>query len=162
VEVGPALEAGKSYTLVISAKLKDGSGNPLQEAFQKAFKVGPADRDPPDPLTWKIQSPQAGTLEALAVAFTESMDHALALRLIGVIAETGEKIVGAVTIEDRERRWLFTPSSPWRRGSYKLVVPTTLEDLAGNNIGKPFDVDLFEDLQRELTTATVELPFTIR
>jgi hypothetical protein len=38
-------------------------------------------------------------------------------------------------------------------------VPTTLEDLAGNNIGKPFEVDLFEGVQKKLSTPTVTLPF---
>jgi hypothetical protein len=43
-EVGPSLEAGKSYTLVIDREWIDGSGNPLQESFEKTFKVGPPDR----------------------------------------------------------------------------------------------------------------------
>jgi hypothetical protein len=161
-EVGPALEAGKSYTLVIGNELKDGSGNPLKETFQKKFKVGPPDRDPPDPSAWKIQSPRAGTREPLAVIFTDPTDHALALRLITVIGESGESLDGKPALEDQERRWIFTPGSSWRRGAYKLVIQTTLEDLAGNNIGKPFDVDLFEGIQRRLTTSTVGLSFEVR
>jgi len=51
-EVGPALEAGQRYTLVIDRAWKDGSGKPLKETFQKTFKVGPPDRDPPDPTQW--------------------------------------------------------------------------------------------------------------
>jgi hypothetical protein len=160
-EVGPALEAGKSYTLVIGSELKDGSGNPLKETFRKDFKVGPPDRNPPDPATWKIQSPQAGTREPLAVAFADSMDHALALRLLTVISESGESIDGKATLEDQERRWIFTPGNPWRRGTHRLVIQTTLEDLAGNNIGKPFDVDLFEGVQRRLTTSNVKIPFEV-
>jgi hypothetical protein len=161
-DVGPALEAGKSYTLVIGSELKDGSGNPLKETFRKDFKVGPPDRDPPDPSTWKIQAPHTGTREPLAVTFADPMDHALAPRLIGVTGESGERIDGKAELEDQERRWIFTPNSPWRRGAYKLVIQTTLEDLAGNNIGKPFDVDLFEGVQRRLTTSTVEVSFEAR
>ena len=36
-EVGPALQEGKRYRLVIDQLWKDGSGNPLKEAFQKTF-----------------------------------------------------------------------------------------------------------------------------
>ena len=42
------------------------------------------------------------------------------------------------------------------------VTTTILEDLAGNNVGKPFDVDLFDNIQRRLTTKTVTRFFTIR
>jgi hypothetical protein len=161
-EVGPALEAGKSYILVIGSELKDGSGSPLKETFRKEFKVGPPDRDPPDPATWKIQSPQAGTRDPLAVTFTDPVDHALALRLISVAGESGESLDGKAALEDQERRWIFTPGSLWRRGTYRLVIQTTLEDLAGNNIGKPFDVDLFEGVQRRLTTSNLKIPFEVR
>jgi hypothetical protein len=161
-EVGPALEAGKSYALEIGSELKDGWGNPLKETFRKEFRVGPPDRDPPDPATWKIQPPHAGAREPLTVTFTDPIDHALALRLIGVTGGSGERIDGKAALDDQERRWIFTPNSPWRGGAYKLVIPTTLEDLAGNNIGKPFDVDLFESVQRRLTTSTVERSFEVR
>ena len=67
-----------------------------------------------------------------------------------------------MTLEDQERQWVFMPISPWRSGIYQLVVPTTLEDLAGNNVGKPFEVDLFESVQRRLATPAVKLPFEVR
>jgi hypothetical protein len=38
----------------------------------------------------------------------------------------------------------FVPGEPWKAGPYHLVVQNTIEDLAGNNIGKPFEVDLFD------------------
>src|SRR5262249_58737339 len=47
-EIGPALESGKSYTLVIDREWKDAAGNPLRDAFRKTFKVGPTDREPLD------------------------------------------------------------------------------------------------------------------
>jgi hypothetical protein len=37
-----------------------------------------------------------------------------------------------------------------------------VEDLAGNNIGKPFEVDLFEGVERRLSMTTVKLSFEIR
>jgi hypothetical protein len=37
-----------------------------------------------------------------------------------------------------------------------------LEDLAGNRIGRPFDVDLFDRVTERITTETTTLPFEIR
>ena len=161
-EIGPALEAGKSYALVIGREWRDGAGNPLKENFQKAFKVAPPDREPPDPARWKIEAPQAGSRDHLAVVFPEPMDHALAQRLIRVAVEPGEIVGGKVSLEDQERRWKFTPDTVWRRGRYQIIIQTTLEDLAGNNIGKPFEVDLFEGVERRLSATTVKLSFEIQ
>jgi hypothetical protein len=160
-DVGPALEDGKGYTLVIGREWRDGAGNPLKESFQKSFTVGPPDREPPDPARWKVQSPEAGTRGALAITFPETMDSALTLRLIRVSGESGD-LEGLTELEDQERRWTFKPANSWRSGSYKVVIATTIEDLAGNNIGKPFDVDLFETIVRRLTTANVVLSFEVR
>lgn len=161
-EVGPALEAGKSYALVIDRAWKDGAGNPLRENFEKVFQVGPPDREPPDPARWKIQPPKPGTRDALAVIFPEPLDYALARRLIRVAGEDGEPVEGQVRLGDDEQSWSFAPGAAWRRGAYQLVIQTTLEDLAGNNIGKPFEVDLFEGVGRRLTTSTVKLRFEVR
>jgi hypothetical protein len=160
-EVGPALEAGKQYSLIIDAAWKDGAGIPLKESFQKRFRVGPPDREPPDPARWKLQLPHAGTRQPLVVTFPEPMDHALARRLIRVATGAGRAVEGETVLEEHECRWLFSPSSPWRGGLHSLVIQTTLEDLAGNNIGKPFEVDLFEGIQRKLTSLAVKVPFQI-
>jgi hypothetical protein len=50
---------------------------------------------------------------------------------------------------------------PWKSGTYRIQIPTTIEDLAGNNIGKPFDVDLFDRVERSTNRAVVFLNFTI-
>jgi hypothetical protein len=161
-EIGPSLEAGKSYTLVIDREWQDAAGNPLKESFQKVFKVTAPDREPLDPARWKIDAPQAGSRAPLAVLFSKPMDQALAQRLLWVEEESGAMVKGSVLLTDQERRWTFTPESVWRPGRYQLIIPTTLEDLAGNNIGKPFEVDLFEGVDRRLSTTTVKLPFEIR
>ena len=161
-EIGPALEQGKRYTLFIDRAWQDAAGNPLRETFQKTFAVGPPDREPPDPARWKIQPPKSETREPLAITFPEPMDHALARRLIRVARESGDLIEGETGMEDQEHRWSFIPTEPWRRGSYTLLVAATLEDLAGNNIGKPFEVDLVETVQPKLAQPTVKLPFEVR
>ncbi len=161
-EIGPSLEAGKSYSLVISREWKDSVGNPLKTEFQKSFRVVEADRTPPDPAHWQFTLPSGGTLAPLRINFTEPMDHALSQRVFTVFTEARQRIEGTVTLESQERVWVFTPTQAWRSGKYDLVIQTTLEDLAGNNIGKPFDVDIFEGIDRYLRTPTVRLPFDIR
>jgi hypothetical protein len=161
-EIGPALEEGKRLTLVIDPAWKDGAGSPLRQTFRKIFKVGPPDRDPPDPTHWKIRPPKSETRAALTMTFPKPMDQALAQRVIRVISDSGQLLEGATALEDEERRWSFIPTSPWRRGHYHLAVQTTIEDLAGNNIGKPFEVDLVEPLERRLPSASVKLPFDVR
>jgi hypothetical protein len=161
-EVGPALEEGKRYALVIDQAWKDGTGTPLKEAFQKVFRVGSADRDPPNPARWKIQPPKSETRDALTITFPESMDHALAQRVIQVTSDSSERTQGKIALEDQERRWVFAPTQPWHRGRYEVVIQTTIEDLAGNNIGKPFDVDIFESVQSRLAGSTVKLSFDVR
>lgn len=161
-DVGPALETGKRYSLVIDNAWKDGAGRPLKESFQKRFRVGAPDREPPDPSQWNLQLPESGTQNPLVVLFPESMDNALAQRVIHITDASGKTVAGQIELTDQERRWSFQPLGPWKRGPHQLVVQTTIEDLAGNNIGKPFDVDLFEGVQRRLTTETVKLPLSIQ
>lgn len=161
-DVGPALETGKRYSLVIDSTWKDGAGKPLKESFKKPFLVGAPDREPPDPSRWNVQLPASGSQNPLVVLFPEPMDNALTQRVIHVTDASGKTLAGQIELTDQERRWSFQPVGPWKRGQHQLVVQTTIEDLAGNNIGKPFDVDLFEGVQRRLTTSTVKLPLPIQ
>ena len=160
-DVGPALVAGKRFKLVIDAEWKDASGRPLGKSFEKSFTVAPPDRDPPDQESWKLSPPAAGAKAPLGVAFGEPMDQALALRMIRVVDRDGKEVAGTAGLEDREKRWTFTPDAAWRSGRYSLVVQTTIEDLAGNNIGKPFDVDLAEGAKRVETRKAVALAFQV-
>jgi len=161
-DVGPALEAGKRYTLRIDRNWKDAAGNPLLGNFQKVFQVAPPDRQPPDPNAWKIEAPKPETTEPLQVSFAQPLDHALALRMIQVSDQSNHPVKGSAQLAHHEAQWRFIPSDPWRAGRYNVVVQNTIEDLAGNNIGKAFEVDLFEGVQRRFTNSVVKVPFEIR
>lgn len=161
-EIGPALEEGRDFTLVIDRAWHDASGQPLRETFQHAFSVGPADREPPDPARWTISAPRPGTREPLVVDFGEPLDHALALRMLQVRTPDDEEAPGTASLAEHERRWRFIPQTDWSAGPHQLLVQTTIEDLAGNNIGKPFEVDLFEGVQRRLSRTSVRVPFTVQ
>jgi hypothetical protein len=158
-DIGPALEAGHKFTLVIDRAWRDAKGTSLVEGFEKPFRVGPKDRMPPNPETWHIEAPKASTRDPLVVDFGEPMDHALTLRLLAVASRGGRLVEGHPTLFDHERRWSFKPARPWNSGTFKLHVPYVIEDLSGNNVGKPFEVDLFEKIETRTTPESASLSF---
>jgi hypothetical protein len=160
-EMGRSLEPGKRYTLVVSRDWMDANGMPLKEDFRRVFTVGPPDERPLDVKAWTITPPPSATKEALVVTFPESLDHGLLLRALGVAATDGKFIEGDVKIEARETRWSFTPRSPWQSGQYQLVALAMLEDLAGNRIGRAFEVDNFERSDRTPEPERTVVPFAV-
>lgn len=160
-ELGVPLEDGKSYALVVDRDWADGEGVPLKEGFRKVFSVGPADRKAPEPETWKITAPKAGTRDAVRIDFPESLDQALLERLLEV-TRNNSRVAGSVLVDQEETRWQFTPRDPWQAGDYTVLVGAQLEDLAGNGLDRPFEVDVFEKVTERLSTDKVPVPFKVR
>jgi hypothetical protein len=160
-EVGPVLEEGKSYSLVIDRQWVDAAGNLLKTGFRKTFRVGPPDETSPDPKTWTVHSPEGGSRDPLELRFPEPLNRTLLDRLIWVENADAKVVTGQVSVVATETRWRFTPASPWQKGEYRLVVGSELEDLAGNSVAQPFEVDAAGPISRRVTTKTVELPFRI-
>jgi hypothetical protein len=152
-EVGAPLQAGRSYTLLVSSQLRDAAGQPLREEHRKRFTVRAADREALDPRQWRIAAPPPDGSSALAVEFPEPLDHALLQRAISVLDTAGNVLAGAVSIDRNEQRWQFTPTSAWRAGEYRLAVDSTLEDLAGNRIGRLFDEDMTRTQPAQLSSS---------
>jgi hypothetical protein len=142
-QMGRALEAGRRYTLVIRREWRDGHGLPLKAEFRHEFAAGPAVERALRMSDWRVTTPAAGTRDPVAVTFPDPLDHGLLRRALG-IARDGKAIDGDIAIEADETRWLFTPAKPWTAGDYDLVALAFLEDLAGNRIGRAFEVDNFE------------------
>jgi hypothetical protein len=160
-ELGPVLLEGHDYTLVIDGDWRDAVGNPLAEPARKAFHVLAPDDTPIDPTTWKIETPTSLGRDGLVVRFGESLDHSLLERVLEVQSRSGAKVEGKVDVSENETCWRFFPSHRWIAGEYRLVAQTTLEDLAGNSIGKPFEVDELRPIEQTIRTDTVSIPFTI-
>jgi len=155
-ESGPNLEEGKRYTLVIGQEWLDANGTPLAAGFTKPFRVVAAERAPVDPAQWRITPPRPGTADALVVDFPGPLDYALLQRAIAV-----DGVRGKVEVTRDEMQWRFTPEAPWKQAEYRLTVNTTLEDLAGNRVGRAFDVDRFEKVTERIQTDTVSIPFRV-
>jgi hypothetical protein len=160
-EAGPAIEEGKEYSLVIDPTWHDASGAPLTEVFRKTFRVAPADRTPPDTKEWRVTPPAAGSTAALVLDFPKPLDYALLQHLIEVFDAQRRPLPGDISIGPEETRWQFTPAAAWKAGEYQVRVDTSLEDLAGNRIGRPFDVDTFERVERP-QKKFVTLSFRVR
>jgi hypothetical protein len=105
--------------------------------------------------------PRAGTREALVVTFPEPLDRALLERVLDVLDPEGARVAGAVAVEEGETRWSLTPATPWRSGRHTLRAATILEDLAGNSLGRPFEVDVFEKVEDRFLEVTENVRFTI-
>ena len=160
-EVGTSITEGENYTLVIDRDWRDARGKSLKQDFKKFFSVVAADRETPNPQSWLLNAPQAGSVQPLSLEFPEPMDHGLLMRLLEVMDPQGNFVEGSIQVDRQETRWQFTPHKPWRTGDYSLSVDTTLEDLAGNRINRPFEVDVFERVEERITTTTVSLPFKV-
>ena len=76
------------------------------------------------------------------IRFDRPLDHALLQRCLTVVDHDGRTVVGAASVPAGERSWTFTPAEPWPPVEHRLVVDTTLEDLAGNSVARVFDRDL--------------------
>ncbi len=155
-ESGPNIVEGRSYTLVISNDWLDAKGMPLTADFTKPFQVVAAMREPVDPGAWSIHAPAPGTAEPLTIDFPRPLDYALLNRALTV-----DGVKGKVEVAPGETQWRFIPDAPWRPGAYRLTIDTALEDLAGNRVGRAFDVDTFKEVTPTIQTQTVSLPFSI-
>jgi hypothetical protein len=165
-ELGPVLQPGQSYTLVVSGAWPTADGTPLGAETKKTFRTTPrviAQIDPfsDQPATcctqssrlslltalkpatrWQIRPPASGTSAPLEVHFPYPLDHALLLRCLRVVDDSDAAVAGSVATADNERTWRFTPTSAWRLAPYRVLVASILEDLAGNSLARPFEVDL--------------------
>jgi hypothetical protein len=159
--IGPPIMEGKQYTLVIDREWQDARGVSMVEGFRKNFRGGPAQRNPPDPKQWRVSAPKPGTTDPVVVSFPTPMNYPLLQRMIQVSGPQG-KVNGTVTVARQETEWRFAPRDAWKAGDYRLVVDTGIEDLAGNHIGQPFDIDTFDRVTERIVTETISLPLRIR
>ncbi len=163
LQFGPVLEAGQEYRLVIEKTWRDANNQPLTTNFEKKFTAGPAVETAVSVKEWKIDPPPAGsTTKPLTITFPRSLDRALLQRMITVTDSKGQEIDGEITLADDERRWAFLPAKPLPAGNYSLVIDTALEDSAGNNVARPFEIDIFDRVDKTPGPEFVKLPFVVR
>jgi hypothetical protein len=139
VELGPPLNAGQTYTLEIGSGMIDVHGRQLGERFHKRFLVADPVREHISVESWEVLPPVTGSRQALVLRFKNPLDWALLFQTITVESAAGDLIAGQVAVDQCEKRWSFTPASPWVAGMYHMGVGSSLEDVCGNNIGGAFE-----------------------
>jgi hypothetical protein len=159
---GPVLEAGRSYSLVVSDKWEDTEGRPLLVGAKKTFTVGPPDDQPLDAAAWALAPPRAGGDSPLIVRFPKPLDRAMLDRVVWVVDAVGTRVEGTVTVGGGERVLTFAPKKPWGKGEYRLVADARLEDPCGNRVGEPFELTDGTPLAERPRRQPTEHAFTVR
>jgi hypothetical protein len=140
--MGPPLVAGRHYKLFISGDWPGINGNPLDQPFSKNFYAGLHDAVSPSPDIWKMTIPEKNSVQPLEIKFGEPLDYALLKHAIRIEDSKGGVVEGETIISANQEAFLFIPIKPWSAGSYKILIEGRLEDLAGNNLNRVFDLDL--------------------
>lgn len=142
LEDGAPLVEGRRYRLSIDQEWIDGRGRPLERAAEKWFFVTAADRKTPSHSRWRIEPPSTDSSDPLSLRFDEALDQASLEEMITVLDSNENRIPGRIEILDGETQWRFHAEKPWRSGEYSLLIDRRLEDRAGNNLDRVFDMDL--------------------
>lgn len=161
-EEGPILEEGHRYALVVDPRWPDAHGNPLKAGVEKSFLAEPPDDVQPRLTDWKVVSPAAGTREPLKLKFPEPLDHGMLERVLRVVNAQSEEVDGEVTVAGKETTWTLVPHGPWAVGRYQVEVDSALEDLAGNSLLRPFEVDVFRSIEQSSAAPVLSLSFECR
>jgi len=145
VEIGPILEEGHAYELRIAPDLRSSSGQPLAAGSTKTFRAGPPRSQQLSLNDWIFPAPPpAGTRQPLTLRFPAPLDHALLQRCVTLLhAESDAPFPCSIAIADHETTLTFTPVAPWPDpAQLNWRILSILEDLAGNSLARPFQVDL--------------------
>jgi hypothetical protein len=140
-EEGPVLRENTKHTLVIAGSWRSTSGVALGKEVRFDFQVRLADHEMPVMEKWQITVPKSGTREPLIVRFDEPLDPAMVTSALSI--HRGSETV-PVEIEVEGLNWRAISLQPWTSGAYELRADPNLEDLAGNNLTKLFEVDVSE------------------
>ena len=162
IELGPPLKAGQMYTLEIGSGMIDLTGRPLRELFHKHFLVGDPVRERISLESWELLPPATGSRQALVLLFRSPLDWGLLRQRITVRSAGGSVIAGHVVVDQCEKRWNFTPTSPWLLGVYQICVGSGLEDVCGNTITAAFDRPIRTGPHPAMLTNDSSLVFQLR
>ena len=156
-ESGPPLMPGRVVTIEVDAAMRNATGAPLIEKFSRKIRVVDALREVVDVKRWRVTPPSSPGAD-LVIDFDRPLDHALARRSISIV-KGASPVEGKISLEERETRFRFTPNAPWSPGRHAVRVDGVVEDLAGNRLGKVFDVDTSDPLQSDTAARVEEIAF---
>jgi hypothetical protein len=156
---GPPLMPGRTVTIEVDPAMRDARGVPLAKKLTRTVRVTDAVRLPVDVKAWRVEAPKSASGD-LVIAFPRPLDHALAQRAIS-ISHAGVQVAGKASLDENETRFRFTPDSPWRSGRHEIIIDGMIEDLAGNRLGRVFDVDTSDPTQSTSATPSATIAFEV-
>lgn len=137
--LGRAFDNGKTYYLVVDSLLLGFNGENLNKDFTKKFIAVSEDTTAPTLSNWSVTRPNADTRDFLKIDFNDRIDHISAQTLIKVVDDNAQLVEGKIILEKNESVWIFKPEHKWKKGAYKLIVNSRLEDIAANSLNGKFD-----------------------
>ncbi len=161
LKLGNPLHREEKYTLIVLKGWKNTVGSPTQENYTREFVTTARKEQSPDPSQWKINLPAAQSTQGLSIEFNQPLDHFLLLESLMIKDASGKTVAGNFVPDRQDKSCIFTPGHSWIAGKYSLVIRSRLEDLAGNNLNRPFDRDVTKTKQPS-TQASYSIDFLIR
>lgn len=161
-EMGAPLNAYEHYTLHISNQWKSKEGKSLPASYSKTFVTTTRDGESPSPNQWIITAPSSDTKQPLEINLKEPLDYSLLNDAIRLVDDQQNFVAGTIQLSQEERRFHFLPTKIWKPGHYTLLIEGRLEDLAGNNLNRPFDKDLKSKAKQKAFKEIFEKGFDIR
>ena len=137
-KMGRAFDENQKYSLHIDSLLLDFNDQKLSKSFTKTFITINEDRTPPNLELWQILLPKANTKEVIAINFKDKIDHISARSLLKIYLND-KPIVGKILVKNEEQEWSFIPDKKWKKGDYKIITNSILEDIAAISINQIFD-----------------------
>lgn len=142
---GPVLLPDRQYRLVLDHRMTTQNGEALREDAVLEFKTTAPDHALPDPKQWAVKP--AGSLRSSQepeLHFPEPMDWAMLHHAVTLDGEPIKVLVdpsGTKVTLERMAKYL-------EEGRHMIGVSPELEDLAGNNLIRPFEMDVTETGKR--------------
>lgn len=160
IDLGPVFVQGKKYTLVVRGSWPTLDGGTIGKDISKPIVAVARLGDGIEPKNWKLTPPSSERSE-LTVSFARPMDNVLLQRSLKVIGPNGREVAGTPECIQSDRAWKFRPRATWVPGDYKLHVDPILEDVCGNTIGQPFEVDVRLPAKAAHKPKAIDLPFAV-
>lgn len=157
---GQPLVKGVRYTLHVSELWRDTEGTPLENSYNKTFFVSDRDSVSPAPHEWLISKPKANTRDSIYVDFLSGMDFSLIQSALHIVDENEKMVKGTWTVSDDESAAWFKPANDWDEKTYELQIQTRMEDLAGNNLNRPFERHIRHEAEIGSAPEVISLPLT--
>ncbi|WP_296701401.1 Ig-like domain-containing protein [Algoriphagus sp.] len=162
LEMGAPLKNEQRYELIIADGWKDQNGLGLAKYYTKNFIVTGRDSISPDPKLWQLKTPKSNSKTAFEINFSETLDYSLLNEVFQIKNEEMNIVSGKWEIGLEEKSIQFFPDENWGSGSYQLEIESRLEDLAGNNLNRLFEIDLENTKAKEIETSFRLIPFSVK